>query len=817
MVTRELDATQLYHRCRPELFEFETTQDVEPLVQILGQPRAVEAVEFGTSINRQGYNIFALGPPGTGKRSLIRQYLETQASQKEPPDDWCYIYNFDDPSKPRSLRLPTGQGSDLRDDMDEFADEIPHALSDQFESDDYQNRRQRLEREYGKQKEKAEEEIKKRARERGLAALTTPQGLFWVPADENGEPLPPERSDEISPERDRQLKAEAEELKKELPQLIQDASRIEREKQRKLKELNQQTATAAITPMIQGLRDRYGHLSKVEAYLEAVQNDIVDNHQDLLKLGRQQEQAQPQPQQQMAQLLGRSGKAMQAQSSVLRRYHVNLLVEHDPSEGAPLVYEDNPTYPNLMGRVEQRAQMGALLTDFSLIKEGALHRANGGYLILDTQRLLTQPASWDALKRALQNEEVRIESLGQNLGLMSTVSLEPEPIPLNVKIVLMGRPWQYQILRTLDPDFAELFKVPADFETEVARGDEEQQLYARLIAAIAHQENLKPFHRDAVARVIEHSSRLVGDSKKLSIHMRSVADLLCEADYWRQKNGNGVVQTGDVQKAIDSKIYRSDRLREKIQEQIERGLLLIDTEGDRVGQVNGLAVFPFGDFFFGRPSRITARIHLGKGDVLDIEREVALGGPVHSKGVLILAGFLTGRYAQDRPFSLSASLVFEQSYSGIGGDSASSAELYSLLSAIAQVPIKQSLAVTGSINQHGRIQAIGAVNEKIEGFFDTCQQHRLTGDQGVLIPADNVQNLMLRQDVRDAVEANQFHIYPVQTVDEGIELLTGIPAGEADNEGNYPADSINGRIKFRLDEMARQRMQYMPMGDRASS
>lgn len=806
MSIQELDAAALYHHCNPEQFNFESTHELERLTEIVGQPRAAEAIRFGTHIHRQGYNIFAFGSPGTGKRSLIRQYLERQAPQENPPDDWCYVHNFKEPSQPRALRLPTGKGGHLREDMEQFIDEIPHTLSNQFESDEYQQRRQQLEQEFAQRKEKSEEEIKERARQRGLAAVTTPQGLFWVPADEEGQPLKP---GEISQERDEELRGEAEKLKQEVSHLVQDASRVEREKQRKLKELNREVAAEAIAPLIQELRDSYQDLPKVLDYFEGVKNDVVENSQDLLKMARQQEQEQPQGMQQMAQLLGRPGRGGANSESVLRRYRINLIIANESSGGAPLVDEDHPTYPNVIGRIEQQAQMGALVTDFNLIKPGALHRANGGYLILDVQRLLSQPIYvWDALKRSLQNREIRIESVGQTTGLVSTVSLEPEPIPLDVKVVLVGQPLQYQLLLQIDPDFADLFKVAADFASDMERGEAEQQLYAQMIATIAAGERLHPFDPSAVARIVEQGSRLVGDAKKLSVEMRSLTDLLCEADYWSRDRHSEIVQAEDVQRAIDARIYRLDRLRERLQEQIGRGLLRIDTDGAKVGQVNGLAVVQSGNFMFGRPSRITARIRLGKGEVVDIEREVALGGPIHSKGVLILAGFLTGRYAQDLPLSLSASLVFEQSYAGIGGDSASSAELYALLSAIARVPIQQSFAVTGSVNQRGEIQAIGGVNEKIEGFFDTCRQEGLTGQQGVLIPADNIQNLMLRQDVRDAVQQGQFHIYPIETVDRGIELLTGVSAGEPDERDNYPADTINGKVRDRLRELAERRMEF---------
>jgi lon-related putative ATP-dependent protease len=456
--------------------------------------------------------------------------------------------------------------------------------------------------------------------------------------------------------------------------------------------------------------------------------------------------------------------------------------------------------------------MGTLLTDFNMIRPGALHKARGGYLVLDALKILTQPFAWEALKRSLRSQEIKIESLGEMYGLFSTVSLEPQPVPLDVKVTLVGAPLIYYILQHYDPEFSELFKVAADFDIQMNRTEENQRDYCRLLGTAAAKEGLKPLDPSGVARVIEHSARMVGDGQRLSVHMRSVTDLLREADYWAGQNGNGTVTGGDVQRAIDAWIYRSDRIRERMQDEIHRGTILIDTQGEKVGQVNGLSVIQLGEFAFGRPNRITSRVRLGKGEVVDIEREVEMGGPIHSKGVLILAGFLGARYATDQPLSLSASLVFEQSYSGIEGDSASSAELYALLSAIGGVPIKQSLAVTGSVNQHGQVQPIGGVNEKIEGFFDTCKRRGLSGDQGVLIPSSNMKHLMLRQDVIDAVKEGQFHIYPVDSIDQGIEILTGISAGEPDEEGKYPEESINGKVYSRLAELAEKQRRFSASG-----
>jgi len=557
-------------------------------------------------------------------------------------------------------------------------------------------------------------------------------------------------------------------------------------------------ADFAVAGLIDELREKYRGYPDIVDHLDAVQKDIVENARDFLQAVEQESN--------LPAMLRTASQDSEVGSPLARRYRVNLLVDHSESDGAPVVYEDNPTYQNLVGRVEHRAQMGALLTGFNLIKPGVLHKANGGYLILDARTVLLQPYAWEALKRTLQSGEIRIESVGQMLSLVSTISLEPDPIPLDIKVALYGEPLLYYLLYQLDPDFVELFKVEADFSEQMDRDHGNQQLYARMIATLARQEKLQPFDRAAVAAVIERSARLVGDAQKLSTQVRDITDLLREADYWAREAGNDTVQADKVQQAIEAQIYRADRFRERMQEAIQRDIVLIDTEGERVGQVNGLSVITLGYFSFGRPSRITARVCLGKGNVVDIEREVELGGQLHSKGVLILAGFLGARYAGEQPLSLSASLVFEQSPRGVDGDSASSAELYALLSAIAEVPVQQSLAVTGSVNQHGVVQAIGGVNEKIEGFFDVCQARGLSGEQGVLIPASNVQHLMLRQDVVEAVKAGQFHFYPVETVDRGIEILAGLPAGEPDEAGVYPEDSINYRVKERLTELAKKRL-----------
>jgi lon-related putative ATP-dependent protease len=781
--------------CDPAQFDFETTEELEELSHIIGQERAVAAVRFGIGIQRKGYNLFALGPSGTGKRTTITHFLESRAAKSPVPWDWCYVENFEDSHKPKALRLPPGQGIELRKDMEQLLEELGRAIPAAFESEDYQTRRQESQEEFQEKQEAALNQIQKRAEERGIALIRTPVGLAFAPVEE-GEVVSPDEFKKLPEEKQEQFKQDIAELQEDLQETMRQARQWERQAMAKVKELDRNVAMFAAGHRLEELQDKYADLEHVVAYLEAVKDDVVDNVDDFRRTGDDERDS----------ILGIP--LQRVREAKFRRYQVNVLADHSESQGAPVIYEEHPTYNNLIGRIEHLAQMGALVTDFNLIKPGALHRANGGYLLVDARELLMQPYAWEGLKRVLRSQEVRIESLSQALSLVSTVSLEPEPIPLEVKVVLIGERLLYYLLDHYDPDFGELVKVEADFNAEMPRSPENDQLYARLIATMAHRDELRPLDRGAVARILERSSRLSQDSRKLSTHLLSVADLLHEADHWAGQSGNGVVTVKDVQKAIDQQIERADRLRERVLERIERGTILLDTEGERIGQVNGLSVIALGNFAFGRPSRITARTRLGKGSVLDIEREVDLGGPIHSKGVLILSGYLGSRYAPEYPLSLSASLVFEQSYGGVEGDSASLAELCALLSALAGAPIRQSLAVTGSVNQHGDVQPIGGVNEKIEGFFDACKAKGLTGDQGVLIPAANTEQLMVRQDVVEAAERGEFSVYPVANVDEAIELLTGLPAGRRDEQGAFPEGSINERVESRLIELAERQRDF---------
>ncbi len=786
MTAKALPVSALCQECDERQLDFDTTADLKDLTEVIGQARAVESAQFGIGIRREGYNLFALGPTGTGKFSLINRLAKEKAATEPLPNDWCYVNNFKEAHKPRALELAPGLGDSLRRDMDQLVDDLRSSMPAAYESEEYRTQVQAIQEEVKEREESALQELQKSAKEKGIALIRTPAGFAFAPTKDD-EVVSPDEYDKLSKTERKRIERDVEELQQQLQRSLHQVPQWKKEIKDRVKSLDREVATYSVSHLIESLQEKYRESAAVTEYLGEVREDVIDHLEDF----RSNEEEGPT-------VLGiQLSKAAEGPS--FNRYKVNVLVGHANGDGAPVIYEDNPSYQNLVGRVEHLAQLGALVTDFTMIKSGALHRANGGYLLIDAQKVLMQPYAWEGLKRALRSRQIHIESLGQMLSLVSTVSLEPAPVPMNVKVVMLGDPYLYYLLAYYDPEFGELFKVAVDFDDRMQRDADSSRLYPRLIATLVRKEDLRHFHRTAVARVIEHSARAVGDAERLSTHMGSVQDLLREADYWADEAGADIVRREHVQHAIDSQIHRSDRLQQRIQEEIQRGTILIDTEGERVGAVNGLSVMSLGQYSFGQPSRITARVRLGEGEVIDIEREVELGGPIHSKGVMILAGYLGARFAHDRPLSLSASLVFEQSYGEIEGDSASSTELYALLSALAEAPIKQCFAVTGSVNQQGEVQPIGGVNEKIEGFFDVCRARELTGEQGVLIPESNVKHLMLRQDVVDAVADGKFSIYAVATIDEGIEILTGVPAGERDASGRFPPNSIN----YRVDEKIR--------------
>ena len=788
----------LFRSCDPSTLTFILTDELAELNEIVGQARAVDAIQFGIGIRREGYNLFALGPHGTGKRSVILRFLAQRARSEQTPPEWCYVHNFEDPQAPEVLQVPPGVGRQLRVDMERLVEELRATIPSVFESEGYRDRKKLIEDDVRQRQESALEEIRRLATEKGLAVVESESGLIFAQLTEEGELLKQDEFHRLPEEQRQKIQEEINAIQAQLQEVMRLAPQWEREARERLRNLNRESTTSAVSHLISEIRRRYEGLPNVLDHLGRVEQDVIENASEFL----------PAKSNALSAVFGMGDAGAAKGATFSRRYRVNLLVDQSDNGGAPLVYEDHPSFQNLVGEIEYISQLGSLVTDFNLIRPGALHRANGGYLVLEAEKILTQPYAWDALKRSLRGDEIRVEPLGRTLGMLSTVSLEPEPIPLDLKVVLIGERHLYYLLCEMDREFSEFFKVAVDFESDMDRSPESEKLYARIIATLVRKENLMPFDRGAVARLIEQSSRLAENSEKLSMHMVSLTDMLCEADHWAGERGATIVESGDVQRAIDAGIRRSDRSRERIQEEIERGTLLIDTRGSVVGQVNGMSVHQLGQFSFGRPSRITATVRLGSGEVIDIDREVELGGPIHSKGVFILSGFLGGRFAIDRPLSLSASLVFEQSYGGVEGDSASSAELCVMLSALSGVPIRQSIAVTGSVNQHGQIQAVGGVNQKIEGFFDVCCVRGLTGDQGVIIPAANTRHLMLRAEIVNAVREGNFRVWAVETIDQSIEILTGVAAGERDERGEFPLGSVNRRVEDRLLHLAEERSSF---------
>ena len=777
---------QLYRHCDPASLPFDSTAQFEAMPDTLGQQRAIDAVKFSVEMRRTGFNLFVMGQPGAGRRALVSRFLAERARNEAAPDDCCYVNNFSDPTKPVALRLPHGQGTQLSNDLQHLVKELQTAIPSVFEGEEYISRVDQLDAEFNERQKTAFINLAQEASTQSIALLRTPEGFSFAP-EKDGEVMSNEDYEKLSPEEKENFSRIIASLQEKLEKLLLQVLEWRKEHRNRLMLLNREVTIFAVGNLVEDIAARYHDLPDVIAYLEAVKKDVIENAHIFRK---QNVNAMPQTE----------------ELPPLRRYQVNLLIGNADSNGAPVITEDNPTYQNLLGRVEHIAKLGTLITDFVLIRPGALHRANGGYLLLDIHKLLEMPFAWEGLKRALTQREIRTESVMQMVGMVSTVSLEPQPIPLDVKVVLFGERIYYYLLQAYDPEFAKLFKVAADFEDDIARNDASQLGYANLVAALAHEQKLLPFERQAVARLIEAGARDAGDASRLSLHMQRLSDLLQEAEYFATARNSKSVSADDIQQAIDAKIRRSNRIQRRLEDGILDGTIMIDTDGAKIGQVNALSVLETGDYLFGQPTRITATTRLGDGEVIDIQREVALSGALHSKGVLILSSFLATRYSARQPLSLNASLVFEQTYGHVDGDSASMAELCALLSSLAEAPIRQSLAITGSVNQHGDAQAIGGVNEKIEGFFDLCQARGLTGTQGVLIPQANIKHLMLRADVIEAAKEGKFHIYPIENVDQAIELLTGVAAGQPDAVGNFAPETVNQRVRTRLAELLHIRL-----------
>lgn len=788
-----LPAEKLLRRCDLSELSFKTTADLADGAGIVGQERAVEALRFSAAIDRQGYNLFVIGPPGAGKRSTVREYLQDEARGLPAPADWVYVNNFEDSYKPRAIRLPAGQAEKFRDSMAELIEDLGTILPAAFESEDYQNRHGAVDEQFRARQEEAFEVLRAEAEKHSIAIMRTPMGFAMAPAGEDGEVIKPEAFNALPEKQRKAVEKTIAELQEKLGAILKSIPKWDKERRHAVRELNRETAKSAVAQPIEELKARFAEVPAILKHLDVVHKDLVDNAGLFIAERREDE----------------SGiVAVASFDGRFDRYQVNVVIAHEANAGAPVVEETHPSLGNLVGRIEHIAQQGALTTNFRLIKGGALHRANGGFLLIDTRQLLFEPLAWVALKRALKGNCIKIESAAEYLSVMSTISLEPDPIPLKLKVALFADRMTYYLLSEYDPDVRELFKVIADFDESLPWSDESTPQYARMIAELARREGVRPLKRAAVERVIEQAGKNVEDSKRLSLAIEPMADLLREADFLAGEAGRDTIDAEDVAQAVRGRRRRAGRMAERAREHITRGIALVNTQGEAVGQINGLSVLSLAGFSFGRPSRITARVRLGAGKVIDIEREVDLGGPIHSKGVLILSGYLAANYAPDMPMSLSATLVFEQSYGGVDGDSASAAELFTLLSALAKVPLRQDFAITGSINQMGEIQAIGGVNEKIEGFFDLCNERGLTGTQGVIIPASNVQHLMLREDVVEACARGEFSVHAIKTAEQGVALLTGLEAGRRGDDGEYPEGSVNRKVEERLIAFANMRKRF---------
>lgn len=793
MSITKLKSNQLYTKCDPKKFKFSSTAELEERLSALGQDRALSAVEIGINIQSKGYNLFCLGPEGTGKTSLVKRVLVEEAKKRPTPDDWAYVYNFDEPYKPQAVNFPAGTAAEFAKDIDKLIETLSVSIPAILESDEYKAGQSIIHEKFKQHKEEYIKILQKKAKGKSVSLLHMPVGLVVAPV-KNGEVLSPEAFDELPESEKKQLLEDLNQMQEEIENTAQDLPQWEDKQRKETNDLREKFLKIAVKNPIDELHAKYKGHKQANDFLKKIQKHIITNIDEFMPSsenncgGGEGDDA----------LSALFSRMKQPEEDKYAKFKVNVIVKNEPDSGAPIIHLDHPTQGNLVGRVERIQQYGALLTDFSLIKSGALHQANGGFLLIDARKLLLQPYAWDSLKRALASKTVKIEAPSEETTF-TTISLDPEPIPLQVKVILTGDEELYEVLSERDPDFSDFFKVEADFGVLMDRTPENEVEYAKLIGSLSKKKKLRSLNKQAVAKVIEYSSRLAEDSEKLTAHIASIGDLLREADYWARKSKANQIGKNHIEQAIDAQIYRSDRIKQAMLEQIDKGTILMDVEGSRVGQINGLVVYNFSRTSFGKPARITTQVRIGKGEFINIEREVEMSGPIHTKGVLILSSLLANRFAKDRPLSLSASIVFEQSYGGVDGDSASSTEYYCMLSAIANLPIKQNIAVTGSINQFGEVQPIGGVNEKIEGFFDVCRHRGLTGDQGVIIPRTNVKDLMLREDVLNAVDEGKFHIYAVDNVDDGIEILTGIKAGKPDKHGNYPKGTVNYAVQQGLE------------------
>ena len=784
-MVKELSFNECRNFCEDLTFDCKSTDELTPLQEIIGQDRAVKALKFGLNIKEKGFNIYVSGMPGTGRKTAIVDFIKLLAKDMPAPSDWCYVNNFQDANSPRALRLPAGRGAEFKKDMERFISEVREGLKQAFESEEYADKRRLTLETMEEERNQLTNLIGRTAAESGFQLQQSPIGLVLVPIIE-GQPVSEQQLSQLPEDVRTQILVKRKETQDKIGTTFRHLRDLERKVNEEIKKLNSEVSRFVMEPFLANIKELFSDCEGVIQYLAEVEEDILENLFILL----QEPQAVPGPFPQAP------------MPDPTQNYMVNLVVDNSHLEGAPVEMEWNPTYPRLFGAIEKEPRFGALITSYMMIRAGAAHRANGGFLVVPIERLAVDPIVWESFKQTISNESLEIEEPAQRFGYMVAKTLRPEAIPFEAKVIILGDPMIYNILYAQDKDFRKLFKIKAEFDTVMDRNEENIKRYASFICTLCEKENLHHLDPTGLAAIIEYSSRMVSDKEKLSTQFSEVADILREANFYAKEEGDQLITKKHIDRQLEEKVYRSNLIQEKMQEMVERGSILVDTEGEKVGQVNGLAVLGLGDYAFGRPSRITASISVGRGGIIDIEREAEMGGPTHTKGVLILSGFLSDRYAREKPLSLTARLVFEQSYSGVDGDSASSTELYSLLSALSGKPIKQNFAVTGSVNQKGEVQAIGGVNHKIEGFFELCKVRGLTGEQGCLIPQSNVQNLMLKQEVLDAIKEGKFHIWPVSTIDEGIEVLTGVPAGERKPDGSWEEETINQLVQVRLNQLA---------------
>lgn len=785
---RKVKKEELYSCCKPSELPFNTTADISLLKETIGQQRALKALDFGLGINSHGFNIYILGESGTGKLTTIKKILEEKSKKETVPNDWCYVYNFKNSDAPLALSLKPGMGLDFQKDMDEMISLLRQEIPRTFESKEYEKQKTKILEDFQNKQKKHFEDLEILAKEKDFTLRKTVSGLVLVPVKKTGETLSEEEYEGLEPK----VKKKVEMIGKELQEKLDDVIRIVREEEKKIKEimkdLEQQATLYSVGHRIEEMKSKYTDNESISNYLGEVKEHILENLDDF------------KPQEEQAPVLPFMKPARSEPS--FSKYAVNVFVNNRELKGAPVVIESNPTYYNLFGRVEHKLQYGVAMTDFTMIKSGSLQMANGGYLVIDALELLKNIFSYDALKRTIKEREIKIEDVWEQYRLISTVTLKPSPVPFNVKIILIGNPRLYYLLYSLDEEYSELFKVKADYENRMDRNEENTLKYAGFVRSKCEENGLLAFKKDAVAKVIEYSSRLAEHQKKLSAKFSEIADLIREADYWARHNNKDIVTVEDVNKALDEKIYRVNKVEKKILEATSEGTILIDTEGSVTGQINGLSVLDLGDYRFGMPSRITARTYAGRAGVVNIERETKMSGKIHEKAILILTAYLGEKYALKQSLSLTASLTFEQLYGGIEGDSATCAEVYALLSSISGVPVKQSFAITGSMNQHGEVQPIGGVNEKIEGFFEVCKQNGLNKEHGVIIPRRNLINLMLSNEVIEEVKKGKFNIYCIDNIEDGIKVLTGMPPGKPNADGNYPKGTFNFMVAKKLKELS---------------